>query len=63
MPERIGLMGLNRGELVLMAIMLAIIVYAVIQIVIQVIHMLTTPPSHPTTVIIPKLTPISLITP
>ena len=60
MPERIGLMGLNRGELVLMAIMLAIIVYAIIQIVIQVIHMLATP--HPTVVvIIPK--PISLIAP
>jgi len=56
-------MGLNRGELVLMVIMLMIVAYAVIQIVIQVIHMLATPPpSHPTVVVImPK--PISLIAP
>jgi len=60
---RLSLNSLNRGELVLMVIMLLIIAYTVIQIAIQVIHMLTTPPSHPTTVIIPKLTPISLITP
>jgi len=57
--------SLNRGELVLLTIMLVIIAYAIIQIALQVIHMLTTPPSHPTTVvvIIPKLMPISLIAP
>jgi hypothetical protein len=55
--------SLNRGELVLLAVMLVIIAYAIIQIALQVIHMLTTPPlpSNPTTVI--KLVPISLIAP
>jgi hypothetical protein len=56
--------SLNRGELVLLAVMLIIIAYAIIQIVLQVIHMFTTPPSHPATmVVIPKLMPISLIAP
>jgi len=58
---RIGKISLNCGELVLLAVMLAIIVYAVIQIALQVIHMFTTPPPSPTTVIMPV--PISLIAP
>jgi len=54
--------SLNRGELVLLAVMLAIIAYAIIQIALQVIHMFTTPPSNPTTmVVIPRQ--VALIAP
>jgi hypothetical protein len=59
---RLSLNSLNRGELVLLAVMLIIIAYAIIQIVLQVIHMLT-PPSNPTTVVVVIPKPISLIAP
>ena len=52
---------LNRGELVILTVMLIIIAYAICMIALQVIHMFTTPPSHPTMVVIPK--PVSLIAP
>jgi hypothetical protein len=59
----LSLNSLNRGELVLLAVMLLIIVYAVIQIALQVIHMLTTPPSHPTTMVVIIPRQVALIAP
>jgi len=57
----LSLNSLNRGELVLLAVMLLIIAYAIIQIALQVIHMLA-PPSNPTTmVVIPRQ--VALIAP
>jgi hypothetical protein len=54
--------SLNRGEQVILAVMLIIIVYAIIQIALQVIHMLT-PPSHPTMVVVVIPPQVSLIAP
>jgi hypothetical protein len=58
----LSLNSLNRGELVLLAVMLIIIAYAIIQIALQVIHMLT-PPSHPTTMVVIIPRQVALIAP
>jgi len=58
----LSLNSLNRGELVLLAVMLIIIAYAIIQIALQVIHMLTLP-NHPTTVVVVIPPQVSLIAP
>jgi hypothetical protein len=58
---RISTIRLNRGELVLLAVMLLIIAYAICMIALQVIHMLT--PSHPTTMVVIIPPQVSLIAP